>query len=238
MRPTCWGRGRRPHQRRPRARGACSVRPARRSPPRSSLSFRRARSSYSESRSGKRRLGRAGASGVTIVSGSSAALAHAAAESFLGRTVDPAPLEHVHVPGRLEIVSRGAARALGRRAQPGRRRLPPCACAARGLGAGRLDPRGQGRGQNAGGARRPSAGGSSPPARRARARFPRRSSPCSRREFFEDVEVVPEPAAALARAREIAGEEGAVLVTGSLYLLMDLASVRPSCLPWQASANG
>jgi dihydrofolate synthase/folylpolyglutamate synthase len=58
------------------------------------------------------------------------------------------------------------------------------------------------------------------------------------REFFDEVEAVPDPAAAHARAREIAGEEGAVLVTGSLYLLMDLASVRPSCLPWQASASG
>ena len=58
------------------------------------------------------------------------------------------------------------------------------------------------------------------------------------REFFDEVEVVPQPVSALARAREIAGAEGAVLVTGSLYLLMDLASVRPSCLPWQASASG
>ena len=46
------------------------------------------------------------------------------------------------------------------------------------------------------------------------------------------------PAAALARGRELAGEDGALLVTGSLYLLADLASVRPSCLPWQASASG
>jgi dihydrofolate synthase/folylpolyglutamate synthase len=58
------------------------------------------------------------------------------------------------------------------------------------------------------------------------------------REFFDEAEAVGDPVAAHARAREIAGEEGAVLVTGSLYLIMDLASVRPSCLPWQASANG
>ena len=32
--------------------------------------------------------------------------------------------------------------------------------------------------------------------------------------------------------------EEVVVVTGSLYLLADLASVRPSCLPWQASASG
>ena len=42
------------------------------------------------------------------------------------------------------------------------------------------------------------------------------------RPYFETVEVAPDPAAALARARELAGAEGAVLVTGSLYLLADL----------------
>jgi len=35
---------------------------------------------------------------------------------------------------------------------------------------------------------------------------------------------VPEPAQALARARELAGRDGAVLVTGSLYLLADLSA--------------
>jgi dihydrofolate synthase/folylpolyglutamate synthase len=35
-------------------------------------------------------------------------------------------------------------------------------------------------------------------------------------------EVVPEPRAAVARARELAGAGGAALVTGSLYLLADL----------------
>jgi dihydrofolate synthase/folylpolyglutamate synthase len=39
-------------------------------------------------------------------------------------------------------------------------------------------------------------------------------------------EVVPEPAKALAQARERAGEGGAVLVTGSIYLLADLVSLR------------
>jgi len=55
---------------------------------------------------------------------------------------------------------------------------------------------------------------------------------------FRQVEAVPEPRDALLRGRELAGPDGAVLVTGSLYLLADLASVRPSCLPWQASASG
>ena len=39
---------------------------------------------------------------------------------------------------------------------------------------------------------------------------------------FAHVESVPDPAAALARARELAGRDGMVLVTGSLYLLADL----------------
>ncbi len=40
--------------------------------------------------------------------------------------------------------------------------------------------------------------------------------------FFEAVEAVADPAEALARGRELAGADGAVLVTGSLYLLADL----------------
>jgi dihydrofolate synthase/folylpolyglutamate synthase len=42
------------------------------------------------------------------------------------------------------------------------------------------------------------------------------------REFFSDVESVPDATNALDRARDLAGPDGAVLVTGSLYLLRDL----------------
>jgi dihydrofolate synthase/folylpolyglutamate synthase len=42
------------------------------------------------------------------------------------------------------------------------------------------------------------------------------------REFFPHVESKPDAVAALERARELAGGRGAVLVTGSLYLLRDL----------------
>jgi dihydrofolate synthase/folylpolyglutamate synthase len=48
--------------------------------------------------------------------------------------------------------------------------------------------------------------------------------------FFESTEAVQDPGEALARARELAAEEGAVLVTGSLYLLADL-SVRRQRVP-------
>ncbi len=40
---------------------------------------------------------------------------------------------------------------------------------------------------------------------------------------FERVEAVADPAAAVARARSLAGPDGAVLVTGSLYLLAALS---------------
>jgi len=39
-----------------------------------------------------------------------------------------------------------------------------------------------------------------------------------------EAEIVPEPRAALQRAREIAGPEGAVIATGSIYLIADLVS--------------
>ncbi len=51
--------------------------------------------------------------------------------------------------------------------------------------------------------------------------------------FFERVEAVPDPEQALERARE----QGAVLVTGSLYLLADL-NVRSKRIPWESSASG
>ena len=53
---------------------------------------------------------------------------------------------------------------------------------------------------------------------------------------FERVEAVAEPAVALDRARELAGDDGAVLVTGSLYLLADLV-VRLQHVPWGSSAS-
>jgi dihydrofolate synthase / folylpolyglutamate synthase len=179
----------------------------------------------------------AGAWTVTVVSGSSAALAHAAAESFLGLTIDPAPLASVHVPGRLEVVGEaplelwdGAHNLAGvgyllARAPRAERTLVVSILNDK-------DAAGMLAAFSALGRRLVATESSSP-----------RSLPAGGladlgREFFDEVETVPAPVAAHTRAREIAGPEGAVLVTGSLYLLMDLASVRPSCLPWQASASG
>jgi dihydrofolate synthase / folylpolyglutamate synthase len=56
------------------------------------------------------------------------------------------------------------------------------------------------------------------------------------RPHFAAVERVDEPVAALERARELAGDDGAVLVTGSLYLLADL-TVRLQRVPWGSSAS-
>ena len=55
--------------------------------------------------------------------------------------------------------------------------------------------------------------------------------------FFESVEAHAEPVTVLKRAREVAGPAGAVLVSGSLYLLAELAAVRPTRLPWGRSAS-
>ena len=56
------------------------------------------------------------------------------------------------------------------------------------------------------------------------------------RPFFARVETAVDPEAALARAHELAGDEGGVLVTGSLYLLADL-TVRRERVPWVSSAS-
>jgi dihydrofolate synthase / folylpolyglutamate synthase len=56
------------------------------------------------------------------------------------------------------------------------------------------------------------------------------------RRWFERTETERDPGAALARARSIAGPDGAVLVTGSLYLLADLA-VRPEGVPSGAGGS-
>ncbi|MDQ2911569.1 MAG: Mur ligase family protein [Actinomycetota bacterium] len=55
--------------------------------------------------------------------------------------------------------------------------------------------------------------------------------------FFDPAEAVGEAGEALARGRELAGDDGAVLVTGSLYLLADL-TVRLQRVPWVSSASG
>ena len=179
----------------------------------------------------------AGGAGVTVVAGSSGVLAHAAVESLLGRPVDPEPLEEVVVPGRLERVGESPLEIWD-----GAHNL---------AGVGYLlthipradwilvvsiledkDAAGMLAALAALGRRLVATSSSSPRA------LPASELAVLAQRFFPHVEVVAEPVDALARARELAGSDGAVLATGSLYLIVDLASVRPSCLPWQASANG
>jgi dihydrofolate synthase/folylpolyglutamate synthase len=179
----------------------------------------------------------AGAGGVTVVAGSSGALAHAAVESFLGRTVDPAPLGDVHVPGRLERVGEAPLEIWdGAHNLAGvgylLTRVPRADWVVVASILADKDAAGMLAALSALGGTLVATASSNPRA------LPAAQLASLGRRFFGSVEVVPEPAEALARGRALAGPDGALLVTGSLYLLVDLASVRGSCLPWQASASG
>jgi dihydrofolate synthase / folylpolyglutamate synthase len=55
--------------------------------------------------------------------------------------------------------------------------------------------------------------------------------------YFERVEAVPDPVAAILSARASEGREG-VLVTGSLYLLASVNDVRSAHVPWDTLATG
>jgi dihydrofolate synthase / folylpolyglutamate synthase len=179
----------------------------------------------------------AGASAVVGTGRSNLALAHAAVESFLGRPVDPHPAEAVALPGRLERVSESPLEIWD-----GAHNL---------AGIGHLlarvptidyvlvvsvledkDVRGMLAALSALGGSLIATTSSNPralpPADLARLAQP----------YFPRVVAVEDPREAVARARREAGDQGAVLVTGSLYLLADLASVRPGSLRWQASASG
>ncbi|MBD0329685.1 MAG: dihydrofolate synthase [Thermoleophilia bacterium] len=158
---------------------------------------------------------------VTVVAGSSLALAHAAVEAFLERRVDPTPAERVQLAGRLERrgdapleiwdgahTLAGAGWLLPR--IPTRRYVLMVSMLAdkdveRFLAA--LSPLGGT--LVATSSSNPRALPADELARAAAGRF-------------GTVEIVPDPPAAVARARELAGPDGAVLVTGSLYLLADL----------------
>jgi dihydrofolate synthase/folylpolyglutamate synthase len=179
----------------------------------------------------------AGAAGVSVVAGSSGVLAHAAVECFLGRPVDPAPLEDVVVPGRLERVGESPLEIWdGAHNLAGvgylLTRVPRADWVLVASILADKDAAGMLAALSALGGRFVATSSSSNRA------LPAEELAAIAAPFFADVHVVPDPREALARGRELAGEDGALLVTGSLYLLADLASVRPSCLPWQASANG
>jgi dihydrofolate synthase/folylpolyglutamate synthase len=163
-----------------------------------------------------------GAAWVELVSCTNVALAHAAAQAFLGRPADPHAAEHVRPPGRLERRSErpleiwdgahnlaGVGWLLAR--LPARRYVVVASVLRDKDAAGMLAALGVV-------AERMVATRSSNP----------RSLPASELAAYARVpaETVDDPHQALARARALAGPDGAVLVTGSLYLLQDLSIQR------------
>ena len=177
-----------------------------------------------------------GAQGVVLAI-ANLAVALAAVESFLGRTVDAAPAEELELPGRLERVGEapleiwdGAHNLAGIGHLLAR--VPRAEYVLVVSVLEDKDVRGMLAALSVLGGHLVATSSSNPRA------LPAGDLGAVAEPYFARVEVVERPEHALTRAREAAGPEGAVLVTGSLYLVADLASVRPSGLPWQASASG
>jgi dihydrofolate synthase/folylpolyglutamate synthase len=168
----------------------------------------------------------AGAAAVVVTGRSNLALAVAAAESFLGKEVDPAPAEEATVPGRLERVGDapleiwdgahnldGVGYMLAR--LPSRRYVVVASILADKDVDGML-------------AALSALGRVLVATRSTNARaLPADELALRGERFFAETETVADPATAHSRARKLAGPDGAVLVTGSLYLLADLTAVRP-----------
>jgi len=158
---------------------------------------------------------------VVVTARSNLALAVAAAEAFLGRPVDPHAAEDVALPGRLE--------------RRGGRPLEIWDGAHNLAGVGYLLPRLPDREYVVVASvlrdKRPAMivealsvlGDTLVATRSSNARaLPAEELAELAAGFFAHVEALPEPAAARERALELAGPGGAVVVTGSLYLLGDL----------------
>ena len=128
------------------------------------------------------------------------------------------------IPGRLERRSERPLELWDGAHNIAGRRLPARPPAAAPLHDRRVDPRATRTSTRCCARSRPSATRSSRPAPRTHARCPPASSPSARAPYFAAVEAVDDPRAAVETARGLAGEDGAVLVTGSLYLLAELSS--------------
>ena len=165
-----------------------------------------------------------GAAEVVVTARSNLALAVAAAESFRGRPVDPHAADDVALPGRLERrgddpleIWDGAHNLAGLGWL-----LPRLPSAPRGgwtIVCSILRDKRPGMMLEA-----LSALGSTLVATESRngRALPAEELAALASAHFDAVETVPDPAAARARALELAGAGGAVLVTGSLYLLAEL----------------
>jgi dihydrofolate synthase / folylpolyglutamate synthase len=165
-----------------------------------------------------------GAAEVVVTARSNLALAVAAAESFLGRPVDPHAADAVSLPGRLERrgespleIWDGAHNLAGLGwLLP---RLPSAPPGGWTILCSILRDKRPGMMLEA-----LSVVGSTLVATESRngRAIPADELAALASAHFERVETVPDPAAARARAFERAGVDGAVLVTGSLYLLAEL----------------
>src|SRR5215212_1167284 len=163
-----------------------------------------------------------GAGRVDVVSRSNLALAVAAAEAFLARPVDPKPAEALRLPARLERRSEqpleirdGAHNIAGvGYLLP---RLPDRHYVIVGSILADKDVDAMVRALSTVGSAFVATASSNPRA------VPAADLASLARPHFEQVEAVDDPAAALARGRELSGTEGALLVTGSTYLLADLS---------------
>ena len=166
-----------------------------------------------------------GAAEVIVTAHSNLALAVAAAESFLGRAVDPHAADDVELPGRLERrgdspleIWDGAHNLAGLGwLLP---RLPAAPPGGWTIVCSILRDKRPGMMLEA-----LSVLGSTLVATESRngRALPALELAALASAHFERVETVPDPAAARARAIELAGVDGALLVTGSLYLLAELS---------------
>ncbi|HLB04268.1 MAG TPA: Mur ligase family protein [Gaiellaceae bacterium] len=177
-----------------------------------------------------------GAGEVVVEPGGNLALARVAAESFFGFAVDSGPARAVALPGRLEVVCEepleiwdGAHNADGVRWLLQELPERDFVLVASILADRDVDEMLRLFSQRA--SRLVATASRNPRACQAD-ELARRGEP-----FFESVEAHAEPVTVLERAREVAGPAGAVLVSGSLYLLAELAAVRPTRLPWGRSAS-
>jgi dihydrofolate synthase/folylpolyglutamate synthase len=176
---------------------------------------------------------RSGAGRVVVTGRSNLALAVAAAEAFVGRTVDAHAAERVDLPGRLERVGeapleiRDGAHNLAAIAHL-LARVPRADYVVVASILRDKDARGMLAALSALGSHLIATSSANTRA------LPARDLAQLAEPYFPHVEAIEDPAEALARARETAGPDGAVLVTGSLYLLAELASIRTAPVPWQA----
>jgi len=163
-----------------------------------------------------------GAHDVVVAGSSNLALATAAAEAFLGADVDPHVAQDVTLPGRLET--------------RGEHPLEIWDGAHNLAGVGYLLPRLPTRDYVVVASilldKRPELmlealsvlGGALVATQSGNSRSLSAGDLASRaKPYFQHVEPIPDPSEARSRALELAGPEGAVVVTGSLYLLAELS---------------